>query len=247
MNSIVLSTANAQTGENHRLRLSLTGALKLDSNLISLSHCSIYYTWKNFKTEYGNTEFFYTHNPSGRVIQATIPDGSYSVRDINNFIHHTMLLNKHENADGTYGINIYANPVYNRVTITASADFTFSMKAGLMETLGFDRTQQHITNTEVNGNLVPKLEKVDTVLIHCNLVDNRVTHNSSILYAFVPNDSFGNLLSISPNYPQNRYCRNATFDYVEVYFTDQDGKPLDVEDRLLVELQIVDKRVTNLV
>ena len=247
MNSIVLSTANAETGENHRLRLNLTSPVRLDGNLISLSHCSIYYNWRNLKAEYGNTEFFYTHHPSGTVIQATITDGSYSVEDISNFVYHTMLLNKHQNADGTYGINIYPNSVYNRVTITVSADFTFSMKAGLMETLGFDSSQQHITNTEVNGNLVPKLEKVDTVLIHCNLVDNRVTYDSSILHAFVPNDSFGKLLSISPNYPQHRYCRNATFDFVEVYFTDQDGKALDVEDRLLVELQIVDKGLTNLV
>ena len=115
------------------------------------------------------------------------------------------------------------------------------MADGLLETLGFDSSQNNITNTEINGSLVPRLERVDTVLIHCNLVDNRISHNSSILHAFIPNDSFGSLLSVRPNYPQNRYCRNASFNYVEIYLTDQDERPLDVEDKILVELQIVNK------
>ena len=152
-----------------------------------------------------------------------------------------MSLNNHEESDGTFGINIYANPVYNRVTISVSADFRFSMDDGLAETLGFDSGQKVFSNTEENGNLVPKIEKVDTVLIHCNLVNNRITYDSNVLYAFVPNDSFGKLLSIRPNYPQNRYCRNASFNFIEVKFTDQDGRDLDIEDNLLVELQIIDK------
>lgn len=217
--------------------------MKLENNLISLSHCSNYYN--NFKFEYVNPEFQYTDLKTGIFYVVTIPDGSYSVRDINNFVNHSMRERGHENADGSFGINLYANPVYNRVTITVSNDFRFSVSNGLMETLGFDSTQKSITNTEVNDKLVPQLERVDTVLIHCNLVDNRVTHNSSLLYAFVPNDSFGSLLRLSPNYQQNRYCRNASFSDIEVYFTDQDGRPLDVEDKILVELQIID-RVNNL-
>ena len=238
MNSIVLTTANAKTEDSHKLRLYLTSDLKLENSLISLGHCSIYYNWKNFKAEYGNTEFLYEDLRTGFTVQATIPDGSYSVRDINNFIHHLMTINKHVNSDGTFGINLYANAVYNRVTITVSADYAFGMKAGLRETLGFDSSQTRITNSEANGNLVPRLERVENVLIGCNLVDNRVTHNSSILYSFTPDQSFGSLLTIKPYYPQTRFCRNASFNYIEVSFTDQDGKPLDVEDKILVELQI---------
>lgn len=240
MNSIVLNTSNAKTDQNNVLRLSLTTDLKLD-NLISLSQCSIYYNWKNFKREFDNTECSYTDLATSVTYNITIPDGSYSIVDLNNFIHHHMTLNSHNNADGSFDINVYANHVYNRVTISVSNKFQFFMSDGLLETLGFDRSQNNITNNEINGSLVPRIERVDTVLIHCNLVDNRVTHNSQILHAFVPNDSYGNLLSVTPNYPQNRFCRNASFNYVEVIFTDQDEKPLDIEDKILVELQIVNK------
>ena len=49
-----------------------------------------------------------------------------------------------------------------------------------------------------NGENVPHLEVIELVLIHCNLVDNDYQQDSSILYTFVPNKTFGSLLEISP-------------------------------------------------
>ena len=62
MGSTVLSTANAKTSEPNRLRLELPNNLRLESQVISMSHLSIYYTWKNFKAEYGITSLrLYSH------------------------------------------------------------------------------------------------------------------------------------------------------------------------------------------
>ena len=52
---------------------------------------------------------------------------------------------------------------------------------------------------EKNGENVPYLEVVELVLIHCNIVNNSYQRNSRILYAFVPNKPFSNLLEISPS------------------------------------------------
>ena len=41
------------------------------------------------------------------------------------------------------------------------------------------------------------LEITELVLIHCNVVNNNYQRNSRILYIFVPNKSFGQLLDIS--------------------------------------------------
>ena len=117
------------------------------------------------------------------------------------------------------------------------------MKAGMRETLGFDNSQNALTNGEFNGINPAKIEKVNNVLIHCSLVNNQILYDSSILHAFVPNGSFGSLLSVSPNYPFWRNTRNASFNYIEVWFTNQDNEPLDIEDDILVELQIKDKRL----
>ena len=82
-----------------------------------------------------------------------------------------------------------------------------------------------------NGENVPHLEIVELVLIHCNIVNNSYQQNSQILYTFVPNKPFGSLLEISP--PNHIFLKtfNSEFQEIKVWFTDQNSKPLEVEDK----------------
>ena len=43
-----------------------------------------------------------------------------------------------------------------------------------------------------------KLESVEVVLVHCNLIKNDSQHASNILFTFVPNKQFGQLINILP-------------------------------------------------
>ena len=45
---------------------------------------------------------------------------------------------------------------------------------------------------------MPHLENTEVVLIYFNIVNNDYQEDSSILYTFVPNKSFVQLLDISP-------------------------------------------------
>ena len=58
-------------------------------------------------------------------------------------------------------------------------------------------TKSKITK-DGNGENVPRLEITEEVLIYCNIVNNDYQQNSRVLYTFVPNKSFGQLLDISP-------------------------------------------------
>ena len=49
-----------------------------------------------------------------------------------------------------------------------------------------------------NGENVLHLEVAELVLIHCNLFNNDYHQDSRILYNFVPNETSGILLEISP-------------------------------------------------
>ena len=49
-----------------------------------------------------------------------------------------------------------------------------------------------------NSVLVPKLESVDLVLVHCNVVNNSYQQASKELFTFVPNKKYGQLITISP-------------------------------------------------
>ena len=81
-----------------------------------------------------------------------------------------------------------------------------------------------------NGENAPKLESVEVVLVHCNLVKNDYQHTSKVLFSFVPNKQFGQLINISPNTLTMMNTVNTEFSHIEVWFTDQANKALEIED-----------------
>ena len=44
---------------------------------------------------------------------------------------------------------------------------------------------------------MPKLESVEVVLVHCNLVNNNSQEASKVLFIFVPNIQFSQLITIA--------------------------------------------------
>ena len=89
-----------------------------------------------------------------------------------------------------------------------------------------------------DGENVPQLEITEVVLIHCNIVNNYFQWNSRVLYTFVPNKSFGQLLDISPENFIFLKTFDSEFSYNEVWFTDQNSKPLEIEDIIKITLVI---------
>ena len=89
-----------------------------------------------------------------------------------------------------------------------------------------------------NEENVPKLEIVEVVLVHCNLLKNDYQHTSKVLSTFVPNKTFGQLTIISPHAFTMMNTVNTGFSYVEVWFTDQSSKALEIEDNVNLTLSI---------
>ena len=79
---------------------------------------------------------------------------------------------------------------------------------------------------------VPKLESVEVVSVHCNLVKNDYQPTSKVLFTFVPNKQFGQLINISPHSLTMMKTINTEFSFVEVWFTNQVRKALEVEDNV---------------
>ena len=53
-------------------------------------------------------------------------------------------------------------------------------------------------NKDKNGENVPHLEITEVILVHCNIVNKDHQQDARVLYTFVHNKSFGQLLDISP-------------------------------------------------
>ena len=98
-------------------------------------------------------------------------------------------------------------------------------------------TKNKITKDK-NGENVPHLEITEVVLVHCNMVNNDYQHDSRVLYAFVPNKSFGSLLDISSSNHIFLKTFNSKYDEIVVWFTDQNSKPLEIEDRINLTMVI---------
>ena len=60
------------------------------------------------------------------------------------------------------------------------------------------RSTEKMINKDENGEIVPFLEITEVVFVQCHIVNNDYQHDSKVLYTFVPNKSFVQLLDISP-------------------------------------------------
>ena len=70
------------------------------------------------------------------------------------------------------------------------------------------------------------------MLVHCNIVNIDYQQDSTVLYTFVPNKPFGSILEISPTNHIFLKTFNSEFQTIEVWFTDQNSRPLEIEDRI---------------
>ena len=91
-------------------------------------------------------------------------------------------------------------------------------------------TKSKITKSE-NGENVPKSEITEVVLVICNMVNNNYQQNSRVLYTFVSNKLFGQLLDISPKNVIFLKTFDSEFSSIKVWFTDQISNPLEIEDK----------------
>ena len=89
-----------------------------------------------------------------------------------------------------------------------------------------------------NGENVRHLEITEVVLVHCNIVNNDYQQDSRVLYTLVSNKSFVSLLEISPTNHIFLKTFNSEYNEIEVWFTDQNSKPLEIEDRINLTIVI---------
>ena len=85
---------------------------------------------------------------------------------------------------------------------------------------------------------MPKLEPVKVVLVHCNLVNNNYQQASKVLFTFVLDKQFVQLINISSHSLTLLNTTNTKFAFIEVWFTDQNNKQLEIEDNVNMNLTI---------
>ena len=211
-----MNTENSKTNEPHRFKLDLADKLNLKNpnKNMGLANLSIYYTWKNIKSEYNNNKFkIYvpTWNDNFDLL-----DGSYSTDNIQDYFEY--IITKHETLSEDLPNEIYPNKIKNRTVFKIKTGYKLELLTP--ETMRLLESTKKVVAKDKNED-VPKLESVEVALVHCNLVKNYYQHSSKVLFSFVPNKQPGQLINISQWSPIMMNMLNTEFSYVEAWFTNQ--------------------------
>ena len=159
----------------------------------------MYYTWKNIKNSYKNNKFKISAPTWNWEFE--LPVASYSISDIQEYFEY--ILKKHREKTESPSIRIYINKVENRITFKVKTGYYLELLTPeTVKLLG--STKSKITKNENGENL--GITKV--VLVHSNIGNNNYQQDSRVLYTFVLNKSYGQLLDILPK----KFIFLKTFD-----------------------------------
>ena len=104
-----MNILNSKTIESNKFIYQFTDKLNLGNpkNNIALANLSIYYTWKNIKSEYNNNKF----NISAPTWndKFDLPDGSHYASDIQDYFEY--IIKKYETIADNRPVLVYANKV----------------------------------------------------------------------------------------------------------------------------------------
>ena len=93
-------------------------------------------------------------------------------------------------------------------------------------------------DADKNSENVPRLKNGEVVLVHCNLLNNSYQQASRVLFTFVPNKQYGQLISRSPNSLIFLKTMNTEFSEIEIWFTYQNNNSLEIKDNVNISLII---------
>ena len=234
METFFMNTKNSKTSEPNRIKYDLIDKLDLrnPNKNTALANLSIYYTWKNVKSTYNNNKFKISAPTWNEIFD--LPDGSYNISEIQDYIEY--MIKKHETLGKNAPISVYAKTINNRILFKIKSRYKLELLS--KETMKLLGSTKDITDSDKNSENVPRLENVEIVLVHCNLVNNAYQQHSKVLFTFVPTKQYGQLISISPHSLVFLKTMNTDFSEIKIWITDQNNNALEIEDNVNISLII---------
>ena len=186
---IVLSSETVKNDKNtpSDFTVRFSRPLVLDKNksyVVGLDSInSMTYSWHNISDEYDNTRIRYNNSTEWKDI--IFANGSYSYTDINNYIRETLISNNDFDGQSAIApISLEFDLSSFKVLISIQDRFLLDLRMSNFHTLlGFEK--KALNKTEW-GSTTPNItNSVDTIYIHCDLIDNSLVdgHFGDVLYA----------------------------------------------------------------
>ena len=234
METFFMNNKNSKTNEPNRFKYNLIDKLDLKNpnKKMALASLSVYYTWKNVKSTHNNNKFKISAPTWNETFD--LSDGPYNIPEIQDYIEY--IIKKHEKIGETAPILIYTNTVTNRIVFKIKTGYKLELLS--KETMKLLGSTKDTIDADKNSENVPRLENVEVVLVQCNLVSNSYQQHSRVLFTFVLNKQYGQLISISPHSLFFLKTMNMDFSEIDIWFTDQNNNALEIEDNVNISLII---------
>lgn len=271
--TLVLNSSNiSNTATNSTFNYNfIQGGFKSHNCEMCVSSISIPYSWYNVSSYYNNKKFtlFMPSGGSSLNVELTLPDGFYTVNDINAYIEQKCLDNGQYLIDSTgknvFFIKMAYNPTYYSVqilcyvvpsaigTYTRPASGTYSAGGAGLPTvasstqivipstgsigtiIGFDAgTYPTLANSSSQSFLSTKTPigtTVNSLILQCSLVSNRVTIPSDILDSMpITGTAFGANLTYDPSFEKFVSIKDGTYNNFTITFKDQNFNDVYAKD-----------------
>ena len=163
-----------------------------------------------------------------------MPDGSYSASNIQDY--NQYIISKHETIPTNHPIHIYISRINNRLVFKIKDEHEPEFETP--KTMKSFVSTKKLKDKTKNGEKVPSLKVVEVVLVQCNLVDNQYQQSSKVLYTFTLNKCYTCLLNVKSSNLVFLKTDNTEFDNIAITFTNENGRALEIEDKVNLTLLV---------
>lgn len=243
---------------NSRFRYNFVGGNGYEiqeGDQIALSSLQIPYSWFNISVANNNNSYSISFN--GVIRTVTMPDGFYTINDIDEFLSAFCITNNlytlAPNGDyviycrwsqntSRYAIQWDSFPIALKVSGTNPAGITLSGNIPLLIVpdtnfkliVGMNNaTLPSVTQTATYSKIsdfAPNLTPVNSIIVNCNLVRNAVSNSPNAFTSFSPTSEYGTQLLFNPSFPTWMPCVSGKYNQIEIFLTDQNYNILRCND-----------------
>ena len=121
-----------------------------------------------------------------------LPDVSYSISDILDYFEY--ITKKHDTIADNPPVQIYTNKIKNSIVFKKKE--ACKLESLSSETMKLLSSAEKVVDQNKNGEDVPKLASFEDVLVHCNLFNSSYQKASKVLFNFVFDKQFTQLITI---------------------------------------------------
>jgi len=262
--NIILNSTNVNNSTNSQYKFNfITGNFTVKEGAqICVSQIQIPYSWFNITQNYTNNKFNII-DWLGTVYNITLPDGFYTVADINNFLEIYAINNGlyliNNTGQNVYYLQLYTNQQYysNQLlfypvpialpvgwvapanwvgfpAVTTAPQFVV-LNNNFTIYSGFNAGTYGggPTPSSVLSQNVPLGSNVNSLVIRCNLVSNPVGFPTDIVDTFAVEGIFGANINYEPKFEKWVKIKAGTYNNLVVDIVDQQYNNIDIIDKNL--------------